>query len=708
MISTNQQKICKISGTICIFILFRRKCEQEPNSERTMVKINRSTTSIINLSNSIIGVSILAMPLCFKQCGIILALFIISFSAVLNNFSCYLLLKSAIINRRRNYELLAYDVFGSSGKTLVEVCILFFLLGTCVAFFVIVGDIAPSLIAHIFNIGQGPQLRAMIMTVLAMFVILPLGLMRNVDSLTSFSMISLIVYLFLALRMLFLAFDKFISQPSVNIMNQINYWNSTFTITYLPIFSMALSCQSQLFEIFNSDLFQTKSGSLKSIMRSIRKAILISSIVYIVIGSFGYIAFYDVNFTGNILQNLPSGLTTKLTLLFFLITILTSFPLCLFPSRTSLHSLLFRKGAHNDFLSTSHSIHMSDHHFKLLTIILIITTMAISIIFPRVELILALVGSTIGSIICFIFPALIFIKICDKNTAEYLFSYILLFFGTAILIFCTMSALHNISMARDNEIEEKILEFKKSTLTSVKGNNLDGNKNSPDTILKKKLPQNEMRLRINNINKLKQSIQNDMNRLKKQEDILKRLEKQQIEQSKLLKEQQEKQQKMLNELKTHEQIYHSVNKSNISPKMVNKIIENNLTIYRMVETNLKTEPEHSKTKNKSILTFTGPTKQRIFSPANISFINNNSISINNDHDKNKLQLKNSNISRYQMQIPSQLAAVSANQLRNVSNLNVSSRYWIKNQTNSNNGPIAIRHTNDNLNKSSKDKNVPPR
>src|SRR5690606_3590341 len=143
------------------------------------------------LSNSIIGVSILAMPLCFKQCGVLLSIAIVLLSAWVNQFSCYLLLKSSIINRRRNYELLAYDVFGSSGKTLVEVSILLFLLGTCVAFFVIVGDSGPSLISQIFSIENSPHLRALTLTFLAMCVILPLGLLRNVENLTSLSMMSL-------------------------------------------------------------------------------------------------------------------------------------------------------------------------------------------------------------------------------------------------------------------------------------------------------------------------------------------------------------------------------------------------------------------------------------------------------------------------------------------------------------------------------------
>ena len=40
-------------------------------------------SSVITLANSIIGVSILAMPYCFKQCGIILATIMILLSGML-------------------------------------------------------------------------------------------------------------------------------------------------------------------------------------------------------------------------------------------------------------------------------------------------------------------------------------------------------------------------------------------------------------------------------------------------------------------------------------------------------------------------------------------------------------------------------------------------------------------------------------------------
>ena len=52
-----------------------------------------SLRSIITLANSIIGVAVLSMPYCFKQCGIILATIMILFSGMIVkvstiNFRC--------------------------------------------------------------------------------------------------------------------------------------------------------------------------------------------------------------------------------------------------------------------------------------------------------------------------------------------------------------------------------------------------------------------------------------------------------------------------------------------------------------------------------------------------------------------------------------------------------------------------------------------
>ena len=102
---------------------------------------------VVNLGNSIVGVSILTMPFCFRECGIILSVGMIIMSGLLNRAGCHLLFRSVILHRKRSFEALALESLEPLGKFMVEVGILGFLLGTCVAYFVVIGDVAPDLVS---------------------------------------------------------------------------------------------------------------------------------------------------------------------------------------------------------------------------------------------------------------------------------------------------------------------------------------------------------------------------------------------------------------------------------------------------------------------------------------------------------------------------------------------------------------------------------
>lgn len=78
---------------------------------------------------------------------------------------------------------LAYHAFGTLGKFIVEIGMIGFLLGTCIAFFVVMGDLGPEIVAEMLGIKNTNALRSGILISLAIFCVLPLGLLRNVDSL---------------------------------------------------------------------------------------------------------------------------------------------------------------------------------------------------------------------------------------------------------------------------------------------------------------------------------------------------------------------------------------------------------------------------------------------------------------------------------------------------------------------------------------------
>ena len=72
--------------------------------------------------------------------------------------------------------------------------------------------------------------------------------------------------------------------------------------------------------------------------------------------------------------------------------------------------------------------------FNAITIVVILITLSLGIMIPDIELVLGLVGSTIGSAICVIFPSFIFTKLMTKNTTERLLAHFIVFVGFAIMI----------------------------------------------------------------------------------------------------------------------------------------------------------------------------------------------------------------------------------------------------------------------------------
>jgi len=71
-----------------------------------------------------------------------------------------------------------------------------------------------------------------------------------------------------------------------------------------------------------------------------------------------------------------------------------------------------------------HSLHdistnfIPDARLKCLTIGILGFCLIIGLLIPNIELVLGLVGSTTGSVICLIFPSIMFIRVTSKKTTE--------------------------------------------------------------------------------------------------------------------------------------------------------------------------------------------------------------------------------------------------------------------------------------------------
>ncbi|KAF5269932.1 hypothetical protein FQR65_LT05731 [Abscondita terminalis] len=388
---------------------------------------------VMTITNSIIGVSLLAMPYCFKQCGIVLSVLMLIVSNAIARLCCHLMLKSAVIARRRTFEFLAFHTFGSLGKFTIEIGLIGFLLGTCIAYFVVMGDLGPAIIAKIGHMRPTDTMRTSILLALALFCVLPLGLLRNIDSLNSVCTITVGFYFCLVLKIISEAVPHFISGDW---LNKVEIWRPAGVLQCLPIFSMALSCQTQIFEIYQA----LPTVSLEKMNHLIGTAVNICTGVYICVGTFGYVAFATQNFSGNILMSFSPSFITDLMKIGFVLSLAFSFPLIIFPCRASLNSLLCRQYSYT--LHDGTDKYIPESRFKGLTFLIVLISLMVGLMIPSIELVLGLLGSTIGIMICVLFPATCFICVSTKNTNERILAQIMLFVGVSTMVLGTYANLY--------------------------------------------------------------------------------------------------------------------------------------------------------------------------------------------------------------------------------------------------------------------------
>ena len=225
---------------------------------------------------------------------------------------------------------------------MVELGIIGYLAGTSIAFFVVMGDLGPPFVANAMHVENTANLRLVILTALGLFVALPLSLIRNIESLQYICTASIGFYLFVVLRVVLQAGPHLLTSEWLSV---VNLWRPAGMLQCFPIFSMALSCQTNVFEVWLANLSCFLNFCLIKVYASlpdatpakmnevVKGAVNLCTAVYITIGFFGYIAFCYTDFAGDILTAFPHSGVLELIKFGFCMSVAISFPLVLFPCR---------------------------------------------------------------------------------------------------------------------------------------------------------------------------------------------------------------------------------------------------------------------------------------------------------------------------------------------------------------------------------------
>ncbi|XP_038892972.1 amino acid transporter AVT6C-like [Benincasa hispida] len=368
--------------------------------------------AVFNVSTSIIGAGIMSIPFALKVLGIIPALVLIVFVAFLTDISVELLLRFTHSGDSTTYAGVMKESFGPIGSIATQICIMITNLGCLIMYQIIIGDVFSGnkeggkvhlgVLQEWFG-NHWWNAREFSILFTLVFILLPLVLLRRVDSLRFSSFVSVVLaVVFVGISSVMAIMAIFEGKTkSTRLVPELDEETSFFDLfTAVPVLVTAFCFH------FNVHPISSELHKPSNMIIAVRIALLLCAVVYFVIGIFGYLLFGD-SLMSDILMNFDQSADTTGALLndvvrlSYAVHLMLVFPLLNFPLRSNINELLFPKKAP---LGTDQT------RFLAITMALLVFSYLAAIAFPNIWYIFQFMGSTSAACLAFIFPGAIALR----------------------------------------------------------------------------------------------------------------------------------------------------------------------------------------------------------------------------------------------------------------------------------------------------------
>eukprot|EP00123_Amoebidium_parasiticum_P018668 comp24262_c9_seq1/m.45100 comp24262_c9_seq1/g.45100 ORF comp24262_c9_seq1/g.45100 comp24262_c9_seq1/m.45100 type:complete len:481 (-) comp24262_c9_seq1:843-2285(-) len=378
-------------------------------------------SGVMNLSNTILGAGLLALPSAFAQCGYILGSVMLLLGAMGSSFGLHLLNQCAhrIGGCTTNFHAVANRSYPHIAF-LADLAVAIKCFGVATSYLVVIGDLLPRVVLSVAGdtLDDTSLLyrRQFWISAVMLVLIVPMAYQRHLYALrymSFFAIVSVCYTVILIVLFNFLpslgACEKggVIKPDCVGRIQAVVPGLSV--LSSLPVFVFSYTCHQNIFTIYNERALpyeQRESSVNKVIITSIGTA----TIFYLIVGNCGYFTYGD-HVSANVLKDYPADsrlVYVGQCMIAFLVT--CCYPLQCHPARTSITKIV------NHFTEDAF-----DHKPRSTFLYIAITTLhllgtyLIAFFVTDLGKVFAVIGATGSTIICYILPGLFFYKMFEDS-----------------------------------------------------------------------------------------------------------------------------------------------------------------------------------------------------------------------------------------------------------------------------------------------------
>jgi len=372
-------------------------------------------STVVGLSNNIVGAGILSLPWCFKQASIVEGTLLLVLVAGLSGLSLVLTAICCDLSSCFSFRGMGEQALGRGFGVMIQAVMLVYTFFSCVSFMILAGNcfagnrgIPQGLCGDSCDNWLVQLFETRFLTVLVLTVTLmgPLSFLRDLNALRFTSLLSILGMLYL---LCLLAFEYASATPE----NLPPKGDIHVLTLQQGIFEAAPIVNVAFIAHYNAPRFyqEMQNRSIPKFAKAVAIATTMCGSVYIAVGILGYLRFGSKT-ASDVLKSFTSA--TALPVVFGRLAmsgvVMFTFPLAFNAHRLSAGALLKSWAPSFDLSRQS--------HFQLLTSVLLIALFIPGSELDNIGVVLDYKGAILGGCIAFAFPAWIFLAIADPDSVR--------------------------------------------------------------------------------------------------------------------------------------------------------------------------------------------------------------------------------------------------------------------------------------------------